>query len=113
MKKKILGCAAASIALVLGSGGAAMAGEVNGNGEAIGAPGNAASECVYSGLDTLDSIENPVDSPFYNDAFNDDAIAERGSQKNGYHGVQNYGMFKKVGWDIDLTPGTACRGNGG
>ncbi|GAA3633581.1 hypothetical protein GCM10022200_15910 [Microbacterium awajiense] len=111
--KKALVCAAAAVALVFGSGGAAMAGEVNGKGDPIGAPGKAASECVYSGLDTLDSIENAPGSPGYDPMFDDDALAVRGNQKHGFHGVQNYGMFKRAGIDIGINPGMACRGTGG
>jgi hypothetical protein len=110
MKKIALGCLVAA-GLVFGSAGAAMAGEVNGNGDPIPGAGNAASECAFSGQDTLDAIENPVDGPFYDPMFDDDALAERGNQKHGFKGVQNYGMFAKAGIDIGINPGLACRGN--
>lgn len=110
MKKIAIGCVLVA-GLVFGSGGAAMAGEVNGNGDGIPGAGNAASECAFSGKDTLDSIENPPDGPFYNPEFNDDALAARGNQKNGYKGVQNYGMFARLGIDVGGTPGMFCRGN--
>ncbi|MFF2487839.1 hypothetical protein ACFVSU_15650 [Microbacterium sp. NPDC058062] len=109
--KKALACAVVAIGLVLGSGGAAMAGEVNGNGGAANGAANSASECAFSGQDTLDAIENPPGGPGYDPAFNDDGFAMRGNQKNGYHGVQNYGMFKKAKIDIPINPGDACRGN--
>ncbi|MFE4727153.1 hypothetical protein [Microbacterium sp. NPDC056736] len=113
--RKSLACAVVAIGLVLGSGGAAMAGEVNGNGDPIPGAGNASSECAFSGQDTIDSIENPMDSPFYNPAFDDDMLAERGNQKNGYKGVQSFGIFMK-GPGVNahvagFNPGMACRGN--
>ena len=110
MKRVSIACVVA-LGLVLGSGGAAMAGEVNGNGEDIPGAAKSASECAFSGQDTLDAIENPVDGPFYSPEFDDDSFAWRGSQKHGYHGVQNYGMFKKAGIPIPINPGDACRGN--
>jgi hypothetical protein len=108
--KKVLACAVVAIGLVLGSGGAAMAGEVNGNGDDIGAPENAASECVFSGLDTADDIEGT--GP---EGLGDDVFAERGNQKHGYHGVQNFGMFRSdpvaKEFVVGFNPGMACRGN--
>lgn len=112
--KKTLACAVVAIGLVLGSGGAAMAGEVNGNGDDIPAPGNARSLCVFSGQDTIDAIENPPDSPHYNPMFDDDAVGMRGSQKNGFHSVQSYGAFVAYGLkDVVPSPGQACNPNGG
>ena len=98
-----------AFALVLASAPAA-AGEVNGNGDEIPAPDRAASECVFSGLDTADSIEgNPPE-------FNDDALAVRGNQSPGgvdrYHGVQSYGIFVRAGLkDVVPSPGQACNGS--
>jgi hypothetical protein len=110
MKKIALGCLMVA-GLVFGSAGAAMAGEVNGKGEAIPGAGKASSECAFSGKDTLDAIENPKDGPFYDPMFDDDALAARGNQKKGFKGVQKYGMFAKAGIDIGINPGQACRGN--
>ncbi|GAB3020733.1 hypothetical protein GCM10011376_22930 [Nocardioides flavus (ex Wang et al. 2016)] len=96
--------------LVLAVAGTASAGEVNGNGDEIPAPDRAASECVFSGLDTADSIEgNPPQ-------FNDDALAVRGNQSPGgvdrYHGVQSYGIFVRAGLkDVVPSPGQACNGS--
>ena len=113
MKRLIGSCAVAAgaLGLVLAGAGAASAGEVNGNGGATPAPGHASSECVYSGLDTPDSVEqNPP-------GFDDDALAVRGNQSPGgadrYHGVQNYGMFVRAGLkDVVPSPGMACNGSG-
>jgi hypothetical protein len=110
MKKIALGCLMVA-GLVFGSGGAAMAGEVNGNGDPIPGAGKASSECAFSGKDTLDAIENPPDDPDYDPMFDDDALAARGNQKHGFKGVQNYGMFASAGLDIGINPGVACRGN--
>ena len=106
MKRMIAMSATAAAGLVLATAGAASAGEVNGNGEDIPAPGNAASECVFSGLDTVDSVEqNPP-------GFDDDALAERGNQKHGYRGVQSYGMFVRAGLkEFVPSPGQACNGS--
>ena len=114
--KKVLACAVVAIGLVLGSGGAAMAGEVNGNGEETPIAGHdtAASICAFSGLDTADSIEGVIPFP-------DDMLALRGNQSpagvDRHHGVQNYGMFqrplaKELGIDeLVPSPGQECRGN--
>ena len=114
--KKILACAVVAIGLVLGSGGAAMAGEVDGNGEETPIAGHetAASICAFSGLDTADSIEGVIPFP-------DDMLALRGNQSpagvDRHHGVQNYGMFqrplaKELGIDeLVPSPGEACRGS--
>lgn len=108
--KRAMSVCALTAGLVLAGAGAASAGEVNGNGDPIPAPGNASSECVFSGLDTADSIEgNPPE-------FNDDALAVRGNQSPGgvdrYHGVQSYGIFVRAGLkDVVPSPGEACRGN--
>lgn len=109
MKKIVIGFIAA-LGLVLSTGGAAMAGEVNGNGDSIPGAQNASSECAYSGQDTADAIEgNP-------EGFDDDTLAMRGNQAPAgvarYHGVQNYGIFIKAGLKAMVpTPGQACRGN--
>lgn len=107
--KRLMGSCAVAVGLVLASAGTAGAGEVNGNGDEIPAPTKAASECVYSGQDTADSIEgNPP-------GFDDDALAVRGNQSPGgadrYHGVQSYGIYVKAGLKGAVpSPGTACRG---
>jgi len=108
--KRVIGTCAMVAGLTFSGASVASAAEVNGNGEDIPAPGQAASECVYSGLDTADALE---DQP---PQFDDDALAERGNQSPGgvdrYHGVQNYGIFVKAGMkDIVPSPGVACRGN--
>ena len=110
--KRFIGTCVAAAGLVLAGSGVANAGEVNGNGEEIPAPERAASECVFSGLDTVDSIElNPP-------GFDDDALAERGNQSPGgvdrYHGVQNYGIFVRAGLKAMVpSPGMACNGSSG
>lgn len=107
--RRWVGVGAVAVGLVLSGGGAASAGEVNGNGEEIPAPERASSECVFSGLDTADSVEgNPP-------GFDDDALAERGNQSPAgverYHGVQSYGIFVRAGLkDVVPSPGQACRG---
>lgn len=106
--KRLIGSCAAAVGLVLAGAGAASAGEVNGQGEVIPAPTKAASECVFSGLDTADAIEgNPP-------GFDDDALAVRGNQSPGgtdrFHGVQSYGIYVKAGLKAVVpSPGTACR----
>jgi hypothetical protein len=108
MKRASIACVVA-LGLVLGSGGAAMAGEVNGNGEDIPGAGNAASLCAFSGQDTPDAIENPPNAPGYNPMFDDDAVGMRGPQKNGFRSVQSYGAFVKAGAKAFLpSPGVAC-----
>ena len=90
--------------------GSASAGEATGNGGATPAPDRAASECVFSGQDTADSLEgNPP-------GFDDDAIAIRGNQSpagvDRYHGVQSYGAIVRAGGKAGApSPGEACRGN--
>ncbi len=107
--KRLIGSCVIAAGLVLAGGGAASAGEVNGQGKDIPAPENAHSECVFSGLDTPDSVEgNP-------EGFDDDALAVRGNQSPGgrdrYHGVQSYGIFVRAGLkDIVPSPGEACSG---
>lgn len=49
--KKTLAGAALCAALILGTGGAAFAGEYGGNGQETQGPANANSECAYSGLE--------------------------------------------------------------
>jgi hypothetical protein len=107
--KRLIGSCAVAAGLVLAGASAASAGEVNGNGSDIPAPTRAASECVFSGLDTADPIEgNP-------EGFDDDALAMRGNQSPGgvdrYHGVQSYGIFVRAGLkDLVPSPGMACNG---
>lgn len=98
MKRILIGCIVAA-GLVIGSGGAAFAGEVNGNGKPIPGAQNASSECAFSGKDLPDSVEgNPP-------GLDDDAIAGRGH-------VQNYGKFVSNGLKAFVpSPGVACRGN--
>lgn len=108
MKRLIASCAIAA-GLVLSGAGIASAGEVNGNGKDIPAPTRAASECVFSGLDTADALE---DNP---PGFDDDALAMRGNQSpagvDRYHGVQSYGIFVRAGLkDLVPSPGEACNG---
>jgi hypothetical protein len=50
MKKTLVGAAVCAV-LILGSGGAAFAGEIGGNGQGTQGPGHANSECVFSGLE--------------------------------------------------------------
>lgn len=103
--KKALACAVLAAALVFGSAGAAMAGEINGNGDSIPGAGNASSACAFSGQDGADPDENQPNFP-------DDDIAVRGNQKHGYHGVQNYGGLVRAGLKGEVPgPGVACRGN--
>lgn len=108
--KKTLACAAVTVVLVLGSGGAAMAGETRGNGDPNDNNGNPHSACHFSGLDVSDETEgNPP-------GFDDDWAGERGNQSPGgedrYHGVQSYGSFVSSGAkDLVPSPGEACRGN--
>ena len=110
MRRCIASCAVAA-GLVLAGAGAASAGEVNGQGKDIPAPDRSSSECVFSGLDTVDSVEgNP-------EGFDDDALAVRGNQAPGgverYHGVQSYGIFVRAGLkDVVPSPGMACNGSG-
>ena len=110
--KRVSAACVIALGLVLGSGGAAMAGEVNGNGDDIPGAGNAASECAFSGLDTADDIEGT--GP---EGQGDDEFAKRGNQKHGYHGVQNFGMFRSdpvaKQFVVGFNPGMACRGNFG
>lgn len=110
MKRSMMICAATA-ALVLSGAGVANAGEVNGKGLDIPGADNAASECAFSGLDTLDALENQLPM------FNDDAEAMRGNQSPGgvdrYHGVQSYGSYVKAGYKAFLpSPGTECNGLG-
>lgn len=108
--KRLIGSCAVAAGLVLSGAGVANAGEVNGNGSDIPAPTRAASECVFSGLDTVDAIEgNP-------EGFDDDALAMRGNQSpagvDRYHGVQSYGIFVRAGLKgIVPSPGMACNGS--
>ena len=111
MKRLIASCAVA-VGLVLVGAGSASAGEVNGNGGAIPGAHNASSECAFSGQDTKDASAGgtEVQPPM----FDDDALAVRGNQMHGYHGVQNYGTFVRAGLKEFLpSPGMACNGSGG
>lgn len=107
--RRFVGTCVVAAGVVLSGAGAASAGEVNGKGTDIPAPTRAASECVFSGQDTVDSIEgNP-------EGFEDDALAVRGNQSPGgvdrYHGVQSYGVFVRAGLKgVVPSPGTACNG---
>ena len=107
--KRVMSICTVAAGLVLAGSGVASAGEVNGNGVGIPAPTNASSECVFSGLDTQDSVEgNP-------EGFDDDGLAVRGNQSPGgvdrYHGVQSYGMFVRAGLKgVVPSPGLACNG---
>jgi hypothetical protein len=113
MKRASIVCVVA-LGLVLGSGGAAMAGETRGNGTDNENNGKARSACHYSGLDVADADEgNPP-------GLDDDWAGERGNQSPGgedrYHGVQNWGAYVKAGasgmlTEMGLHPGMACRGN--
>ena len=108
--KRLIGMSVAATGLVLAAAGAANAAEVNGNGDEIPAPDRAASECVFSGRDTADSIEgNP-------EGFDDDALAMRGNQSQGcvdrYHGVQSDGIFVRAGLKAVVpSPGFAFNGS--
>ena len=108
--KRLIGTCVVAAGLVVAGAGAANAGEVNGNGIDTPATEHAASECVFSGLDTADSLE---DQP---PQFDDDALAVRGNQSPGggdrYHGVQSYGTFVRAGLkDAVPSPGEACNGS--
>lgn len=113
MKRSMMTCVATAT-LVLSGAGAANAGEVNGNGEPTPIKDHRANSiCSFSGLDTQDASAGgtEVQPPM----FDDDALAVRGNQKHGYHGVQNYGIFVKAGLKefLPFTPGQACNGSGG
>jgi hypothetical protein len=107
MKKIALGCLIVA-GLVFGSAGAAVAGETRGNGDPNDNNGQPHSACHFSGIDVSDDIELAEDP----EGFPDDGIGERGSQKNGYHGVQSYGAIVAAGGKAFVpSPGEACRGN--
>ena len=113
--KRWIEVSAVAAGLVLATAGTATAGEVTGNGKPTPAPGNAASECVFSGQDTQDA---PLGTEINPPGFNDDALAVRGNQSPGgvdrYHGVQSYGIFVRAGLkDLVPSPGVACNGSGG
>lgn len=97
MKKTMMTCALA-LGLVLGSGGAAMAGEYDGRGGDIRGGDNAHSACHFSGRDLPDDVEgNPP-------GFDDDDVTGGN--------VQSYGMLVKAGAKgMAPSPGEACRGN--
>ena len=97
MKRIIIGCVAA-LGLVLGGGGAAFAGETNGNGDPIPGAHKASSACAFSGRDLPDTIEDNHGEP------GDDAVT-------GGH-VQSYGQYVRAGLKgVVPSPGVACRGN--
>lgn len=98
MKKTAVG-AALGLMLVLGSAGAATAGEYNGQGGDVRGGDGAHSACHFSGRDLPDAVEgNPF--PF----LDDDAVT-------GGH-VQSYGMYVRADMkDMVPSPGMACRGN--
>ena len=97
MKKLVCGSVLA-FGLVLGSAGAASAGETNGNGDPVPGAQNASSVCAFSGRDVPDSIENNPPG------FDDDLVT-------GGH-VQSYGKFVSHGLKSEVpSPGEACRGN--
>ena len=73
--KKTLAGAALCAALILGTSGAAFAGEVTGNGKPTPARDNAASACAFSGLE--DGSEDP-------------------SAPSGPGAVQNWGHIPKA-----------------
>lgn len=110
--KRLIEISAIAAGLVLVAAGAASAGEATGNGKPTPAPDRAASECVYSGQDTADSVE---DNP---PGFDDDALAMRGNQSPGgvdrYHGTQSYGTYVRAGLkDVVPSPGMACNPSAG
>lgn len=114
--KRLIEISAVAAGLVLATAGTASAGEVTGNGKPTPAPGNAASECVFSGQDTQDATKGgtEVNPP----GFDDDVLAVRGNQSPGgvdrYHGVQSYGIFVSAGLKgVVPSPGQACNGSGG
>lgn len=97
MKRIMIGCVAA-LALVLGGGGAAFAGETNGNGDPIPGASKASSACAFSGRDLPDDIEDNHGEP------GDDLIT------SGH--VQSYGQVVRAGAKGEApSPGIACRGN--
>ena len=97
MKKLALGFVVA-FGLVLGSAGAASAGETNGNGDPIPGAFNASSACAFSGRDMPDRIEQ--NEPGFDDDFVTDGR------------VQTYGKWVSHGFKGDVpSPGVACRGN--
>jgi hypothetical protein len=97
MRKALVMCVATA-GLVLGSAGAASAGEYNGKGEPVPGGVNGKSECSYSGRDIPDDVENNPPG------FDDDLLAIRG--------VQSYGQLVSQGLKGFLpSPGMACRGN--
>ncbi|OJU42092.1 MAG: hypothetical protein BGN97_04945 [Microbacterium sp. 69-10] len=108
MKRMALGATVALVFVLIGAG-TAYAGEVTCNGKDAQGANHASSECAFSGQDTWDQVEN---NPA---GFDDDALAMRGSQKHGYHGVRNFGTFMRNP-DVKASmggfnPGDACRGN--
>jgi hypothetical protein len=98
MGKKVLLALAVCTAVAGLSAGSALAGEVNGKGEPIGAPGHANSICVFSGQN-----DDP-DAPLILDDFE--------AAPNGPGGIsQSFGQDVKLGRDPHLfNPGDACRG---
>lgn len=97
MKKVMIGGLLA-LGLLLGTGGAAIAGEYDGRGNPVPGGDQGASACSYSGRDVPDDVEgNPP-------GFDDDVFT-------GGH-VQSYGILVKAGAKgFAPSPGDACRGN--
>jgi hypothetical protein len=94
-KRTTLLALACAVAMVTATMGAAMAGEVTGNGKPTAGPDNANSICVFSGKN--DDSGAPLD----------------GSGPNGPGGVsQSYGQENKLGLQDPhvFNPGDACRG---
>ena len=96
--KKALIAAALAAGLVLGTAGAAVAGEYNGKGEPVPGGVTGKSACSVSGRDVPDDVEgNPP-------GFEDDEIT--GGR------VQSYGQIVRAGGKAFApSPGVACRGN--
>ncbi|HET8779159.1 MAG TPA: hypothetical protein VF000_11470 [Agromyces sp.] len=97
MKRITIGCVVA-LALVVGGGGAAFAGETGGHGQPVPGADRANSACAFSGRDLPDAIEgNPTP------AQDDDFVT-------GGH-VQSYGQWVRGGFKSAVpSPGDACRG---
>ena len=104
-----------ALGLVLGSGGAAMAGEVNGNGDDIPGRGQRrARMCAFSGLDTPDAIENPTGSArpenqcddVLRDARQPEARATTASRTTACSSRRRSQSIRRR-----VNPGMACRGN--
>ena len=86
MKKTLVGAAICAV-LILGSGGAAFAGEVGGSGKGTQGPANANSECVFSGLE--------------------DGSAKTPASRQGPGNVQNWGHAKDSPIVLDAPRGAS------